>query len=96
MVGPKVGLLPAFQHQDRFCQHQTRRFCSYIRLLLLTNPINYTMRRNAVSPERLIETFPAPDDHIRTLYDNLESSIAKYPNVCASSHLATIDVWWKL
>ena len=39
------------------------------------------LHRNALSPERLVETFPAPDDDVRTLYDNLENALAKYPNV---------------
>ena len=37
--------------------------------------------RNALSPDRLIDTFHAPDDHVHTLYDNLDNSIAKYPDV---------------
>ncbi len=37
--------------------------------------------RNAVSPSRLVDTFPAPDNHIHTLYDNLENSMVKYADV---------------
>lgn len=38
-----------------------------------------------MTPERLVDTFPAPNNHIHTLYDNLENSIAKYPDVSADS-----------
>jgi hypothetical protein len=37
--------------------------------------------RNALSPQRLVDTFPAPHDDIHTLYDNLESSVAAYGDV---------------
>ena len=33
-----------------------------------------------MSPHRLVDTFPAPDDHIHTLYDVLDNSITKYPD----------------
>lgn len=42
-------------------------------------------RRNALSPRKLVDTFPAPHDDVHTLYDNLESSIAEFGNVRASS-----------
>lgn len=38
-------------------------------------------RRNAMSADRLVDTFPAPDDHVRTLFENLENTIAKCPDV---------------
>lgn len=41
----------------------------------------WLVRRNADFSTQLIETFPAPDDDIRTLYDTLESSIAKYKHL---------------
>ncbi len=28
-----------------------------------------------------MDTFPAPDDHVKTLYDNLENTIARFPDV---------------
>ncbi|KAK9816781.1 hypothetical protein WJX72_005028 [[Myrmecia] bisecta] len=41
----------------------------------------WLVHRSAQCPERLISSFPAPDDHIRTLYDNLEVSVSRYANV---------------
>ncbi|KAL4422662.1 hypothetical protein ABPG75_008859 [Micractinium tetrahymenae] len=38
----------------------------------------WVVRRNALSPHRLVDTFAPPHDDIHTLYDNLESSIAEY------------------
>ncbi len=32
-------------------------------------------------PERLATGFAAPDDHIRTLYDNIETTISRHPQV---------------
>eukprot|EP00197_Chlamydomonas_leiostraca_P002909 CAMPEP_0202857292 /NCGR_PEP_ID=MMETSP1391-20130828/295_1 /ASSEMBLY_ACC=CAM_ASM_000867 /TAXON_ID=1034604 /ORGANISM="Chlamydomonas leiostraca, Strain SAG 11-49" /LENGTH=690 /DNA_ID=CAMNT_0049536077 /DNA_START=146 /DNA_END=2218 /DNA_ORIENTATION=- len=47
----------------------------------LTADGDWTVRRAAASPYKLVSTFPAPDDDIRTLHDNLEKSIARYPHV---------------
>lgn len=33
-----------------------------------------------MSPDKLLETFLPPDDHVHTLYENLENSIAKTPD----------------
>ncbi len=44
-------------------------------------------RSSALSPARLVETFPAPDDHVRTLYDNFENAAAKFPDVRLSFDL---------
>jgi hypothetical protein len=41
--------------------------------------------RNALSPHRLVDTFPAPHDDIHTLYDNLESSIAEFGDVSSGA-----------
>jgi hypothetical protein len=45
-----------------------------LRLLLKNN-------RAAASPFKLISTFPAPDDRVRTLHDNWERAAERYPNV---------------
>jgi len=34
-----------------------------------------------MSPRRLVSTFPAPDEHVHTLYDNWETSVARFPHV---------------
>jgi len=34
-----------------------------------------------MSPYKLMSTFEAPDDHIRTLHDNWETSVSRYPHV---------------
>jgi hypothetical protein len=38
-------------------------------------------RRSVQSPTKLMTTYEAPDDNIHTLYDNLETSISRYPHV---------------
>ena len=37
--------------------------------------------RNAGFPDRLVSTFPPPDEHVRTLYDNLELSVVRHAQV---------------
>lgn len=44
-------------------------------------------RRNAKFPDRLVDTFPAPNDHIKTLHDILENSVDQYPDVRCSPRL---------
>jgi hypothetical protein len=46
-------------------------------------PLEPHARSSALSPARLVETFSAPDDHVRTLYDNFENAAAKFPDVRA-------------
>ncbi len=51
------------------------------------------MCRHADYAERLVDTFEAPDNHIFTLHDTLEASIAKYGDVSfleLSVHLFTL------
>lgn len=45
-----------------------------------TGDTSFHVRRSVLSPQKLVTSFKAPDDHIRTLYDNLSHSIAAYPN----------------
>mmetsp|Transcript_35882 Transcript_35882/g.79890 ORF Transcript_35882/g.79890 Transcript_35882/m.79890 type:complete len:699 (+) Transcript_35882:158-2254(+) len=47
----------------------------------LTSEGLWSVRRSATSPYKLVSTFAAPDDNIRTLYDNWETSIGRYPHV---------------
>eukprot|EP00803_Ostreobium_quekettii_P000383 evm.model.scf_2481.2 EVM.evm.TU.scf_2481.2 scf_2481:12621-21767(-) len=47
----------------------------------LTDDGAWDVVRSSYSPEKLVTTFPPPDDHIRTLYDNLETTIARYPSL---------------
>lgn len=37
--------------------------------------------RSATSPSQLVDSFPPPDDHIRTLHDNYEHSFAMFAQV---------------
>lgn len=37
--------------------------------------------RSATLPKELATTYPAPDDHIRTLYDILEHTVQRHPEV---------------
>ena len=37
--------------------------------------------RSATSPKELATTYPSPDDHIRTLYDVLEHTVQRHPEV---------------
>jgi len=37
--------------------------------------------RSAASPKELATTYPSPDDHIRTLYDVLEHTVQRHPEV---------------
>ena len=41
--------------------------------------------RNASFPDRLVSSFPAPDEHVRTLYDNLELSVTRHAEVWAQA-----------
>lgn len=43
-----------------------------------------------MSPQRLVDTFPPPHDDIHTLYDNLESTIAQFPDVREGGRLAQL------
>jgi hypothetical protein len=39
------------------------------------------LRRSALSPERLLDTFAPPLDNVRTLHDNLEAAVERFPDV---------------
>ena len=41
--------------------------------------------RSATFPKELVTTYPAPDDHIRTLYDILEHTVQRHPEVDSTS-----------
>ena len=41
----------------------------------------FNMYRSATCPKELATTYPAPDDHIRTLYDILEHTVQRHPEV---------------
>eukprot|EP00798_Chlamydomonas_sp_ICE-L_P032544 gene32544-17261_t len=47
----------------------------------LTSDGPWDVRRSALSPYKLVSSYPAPDDHIRTLHDNLEVSIGRFPHM---------------
>ena len=34
-----------------------------------------------LSPYKLVSTYPAPDDDVRTMHDNLDKSIGRFPHV---------------
>lgn len=34
-----------------------------------------------MSPRKLVSTFPPPDEHVHTLYDNWEVAVARFPHV---------------
>ena len=40
-----------------------------------------TCFRSATCPKELATTYPSPDDHIRTLYDVLEHTVQRHPEV---------------
>lgn len=42
--------------------------------------------RAAEHPKTLMSAYAAPDDHVRTLHDCVENSIAKYPYVSLHLH----------
>lgn len=42
--------------------------------------------RSATCPKELATTYPAPDDHIRTLYDILEHTVQRHPEVDSTSN----------
>lgn len=44
-------------------------------------PVSCHTCRSVSSPYKLVNTFPAPDDDIRTLHDNFEKSIGRFPHV---------------
>ena len=37
--------------------------------------------RSVACPKELATTYPSPDDHIRTLYDVLEHTVQRHPEV---------------
>ncbi|KAK9909434.1 hypothetical protein WJX75_002244 [Coccomyxa subellipsoidea] len=41
----------------------------------------WLVHRSATSPSQLVDSFPPPDDHIRTLHDNYEHSFAMFAQV---------------
>ncbi|GLC49640.1 hypothetical protein PLESTB_000270300 [Pleodorina starrii] len=41
----------------------------------------WSVYRSSTCPFQLVSTFPPPADHVRTLYDNLEWSAAKFPHM---------------
>ncbi|XP_075265124.1 uncharacterized protein LOC142357359, partial [Convolutriloba macropyga] len=41
---------------------------------------SWDVRRSVRSPRSLVQRFPPPDDHIKTLYDNLELSVNRFHN----------------
>lgn len=41
----------------------------------------YACFRSAACPKELATTYPSPDDHIRTLYDVLEHTVQRHPEV---------------
>ncbi|KAL0050268.1 hypothetical protein WJX82_007734 [Trebouxia sp. C0006] len=41
----------------------------------------WTVRRSATCPKELATTYPSPDDHIRTLYDVLEHTVQRHPEI---------------
>lgn len=41
----------------------------------------WTVRRSAACPKELATTYPSPDDHIRTLYDVLEHTVQRHPEI---------------
>ncbi len=41
----------------------------------------FTCFRSAACPKELATTYPSPDDHIRTLYDVLEHTVQRHPEV---------------
>lgn len=47
----------------------------------LTPDGSWHVYRSIMSPNKLLHTYDAPDDHIHTMYDNLETSISRYPHV---------------
>ncbi len=42
---------------------------------------NFAYFRSAACPKELATTYPSPDDHIRTLYDVLEHTVQRHPEV---------------
>ena len=49
--------------------------------------------RSATLPKELATTYPAPDDHIRTLYDILEHPVQRHPEVDSTSNGAVACLW---
>eukprot|EP00192_Tetraselmis_astigmatica_P007297 CAMPEP_0117697424 /NCGR_PEP_ID=MMETSP0804-20121206/29225_1 /TAXON_ID=1074897 /ORGANISM="Tetraselmis astigmatica, Strain CCMP880" /LENGTH=695 /DNA_ID=CAMNT_0005511681 /DNA_START=84 /DNA_END=2172 /DNA_ORIENTATION=+ len=47
---------------------------------ILTEKGSWDVRRSVRSPRELVHRYPAPDDHIKTLYDNLELSVSRFHN----------------
>ncbi|CAD7699780.1 unnamed protein product, partial [Ostreobium quekettii] len=47
----------------------------------LTHDGPWEVCRSSVSPEKLVARFPSPDDHICSLYDNLETTISRFPSL---------------
>lgn len=44
---------------------------------------SWDVYRSNLSPRKLISTFPAPDEHVHTLYDNFETAVSRFPHVPA-------------
>ncbi|KIZ03320.1 hypothetical protein MNEG_4636 [Monoraphidium neglectum] len=44
---------------------------------------SWDVYRSSLSPRKLLTTFPEPDEHVHTLYDNWETAVARFPHVAA-------------
>ncbi|KAK9835226.1 hypothetical protein WJX81_007254 [Elliptochloris bilobata] len=79
-------LSPAAADEAGLCIHPTaaveaEREYSVALPERLTPTGPWLVHRNAGFPDRLVSSFPAPDEHIRTLYDNLELSVMRHAKV---------------
>ncbi len=61
-------------------------------------PLYPPRTRSTISPRKLIATFPAPDEHVHTLYDNWETAVARFPHVSLQRASVLFDsrprMWW--
>mmetsp|Transcript_4030 Transcript_4030/g.6617 ORF Transcript_4030/g.6617 Transcript_4030/m.6617 type:complete len:687 (-) Transcript_4030:388-2448(-) len=75
-VAPQTALQPCVGESDP--AHNAYSVCLPEKL---TSEGTWEVRRSAQSPYRLISSFPEPDNDVRTLHDNLERSIGRFPHV---------------
>lgn len=72
--------LPSLQ-QQRDCQRAWYIYAEPLRSSCSTPSL---IQRHANFPDALTDSFEGEDSHVRTCFDLLENSVAKYPDVRAS------------
>lgn len=78
--GQHAGLILEMQETAASVTDSTQEY-SVVLPQRLSDTGPWTVRRSAACPKELATTYPSPDDHIRTLYDVLEHTVQRHPEI---------------